>query len=161
MIDEDMSLRTRSITVECDLDEPPEKVWRALCTKEIVAEWLGPNTLEPRAGTAFEVQAPEAGGTVECKVLDASPGQRLSYSWRIHSPDQDVSPVDSVVTFEIAETHTGGTHLRVIHSGLPVIQSAKSFTLSAHGNRRRSLLRAARSMTRVLQTTGIVLRCAA
>ncbi len=33
----------RSITVECDLDAPPEKVWRALTEPELLSAWLEPN----------------------------------------------------------------------------------------------------------------------
>jgi uncharacterized protein YndB with AHSA1/START domain len=101
------SLASRSVIVtECDLPEAPEKVWKALTTPELLAKWL-----------------PEAAG---CEVLAAEPNRLLRYRWRPGADDRDESgrELDSVVTFELTNTPTGGTHLRVDHRVLtaaPVI----------------------------------------
>jgi uncharacterized protein YndB with AHSA1/START domain len=97
---------TDAIVVECDLDEPPEKVWRALTAPELVADWL----LSPDEPAANDI---------EHEVLEAQPNHLLRYSWRGREDDRDASghALDTIVTFELTETHTGGTHLRVVHSG--------------------------------------------
>jgi uncharacterized protein YndB with AHSA1/START domain len=93
-----------SIVLECDLDAAPEKVWRALTVPELAAEWLTNEPTEP---------------DIDCKVLQAEPNRLLRYSWRGADSDRDDSgnALDTVVTFTLTETESGGTHLRVEHSG--------------------------------------------
>jgi len=92
------SLAPRSVVVtECDLAEAPEKVWKALTTPELLEKWL-----------------PEANG---CEVLTSEPNRLLRYRWRAGEEDRDESGgrLDSVVTFELTDTPSGGTHLRIDH----------------------------------------------
>ncbi len=91
-----------AVITECDLPEAPEKVWKALTEPGLLAAWL-----------------PEA---VDCEVLTAEPDRLLRYRWRAGDDDKDAvgHPVDSVVTFELTGTETGGTHLRVDHRVLAV-----------------------------------------
>ena len=86
-----------AVITECDLPEPPEKVWKALTEPRLLEAWLP------------EVAASE--------ILAAEPNRLLSYRWRAGVDDKDAvgRPVDSVVTFELTGTATGGTHLRVDH----------------------------------------------
>ncbi|HEY5289623.1 MAG TPA: SRPBCC domain-containing protein [Caulobacteraceae bacterium] len=90
------------VTFECDLDAPPEKVWRALAEPALRAAWLGET--EERACEAIEL-APEAG--------------RVTLRWRLDQPA-------SLVTFEIDETVSGGTHLTITHE--PAVASVVPFT---------------------------------
>ncbi|MEJ1965315.1 MAG: SRPBCC domain-containing protein [Gammaproteobacteria bacterium] len=99
MSDSGESIESESVVVECDLCEPPEKVWRALTEPRLVAEWLLPNDAE----------------RVSCKVIEARPHRLLRYAW------SDGGDVDSVVTFELQRTATDGTRLRVIHTGFSAI----------------------------------------
>lgn len=106
------------LVFECDLDERPETVWRALTTPEIVAEWLGSNTMPPGSNGSFKVWlAPSDGGVVACEILEASPPNRLSYAWRVEAP---MAPegLDSVVTFTLTRNGEGGTHLQIVHRGI-------------------------------------------
>jgi uncharacterized protein YndB with AHSA1/START domain len=101
---------TDSIVVECDLDESPEKVWRALTEPELMAQWL----------TSSDVDEPlKPNADIECEVIEAEPHRLLRYSWRGGENDRDGydCTLDTVVTFTLTETVTGGTHLRVVHSG--------------------------------------------
>lgn len=94
------------IVVECDLPEPPEKVWRALTEPALVAEWLAPD--ETPAGECRPI---------ESEIIEARPHRLIRYSWRETAPSADhQSPLDSIVTFELARTPAGGTHLRIIHT---------------------------------------------
>jgi uncharacterized protein YndB with AHSA1/START domain len=118
-----------AVIVECDLDQQPETVWRALTVPELVSEWLGPNTLGSGTHEPFEVQlAPEEGGSVACRVLEAVPCERLSYSWI--SPGRDlVEQNNSVVTFELTRTATNGTRLRILHTRDEAILSSSPVTM--------------------------------
>jgi uncharacterized protein YndB with AHSA1/START domain len=86
-----------SVITECDLPDAPEKVWKALTVPELLAAWL-----------------PDA---VDCEILAAEPHRLLRYRWPGDEQDRDAAghKLDSVVTFELTGTDTGGTHLRVVH----------------------------------------------
>ncbi|HEX4097575.1 MAG TPA: hypothetical protein VHX64_12655 [Caulobacteraceae bacterium] len=79
-----------TLVFECDLDAPPEQVWRAISTPEIREAWLG----EPEAGPS--------------EVTRADPGSRLDLVWPTREGDGQVS-------FEISEGQGAGTHLTIVH----------------------------------------------
>ena len=119
----------RSIIIECDLDEPPEKVWRALTVPEIVATWLMPNDMRPEIGNRFTLKGTDAReGDIACEVLAAEPNRYLRYSWRGGDAERDAQgrPLDTVVTFVLTETEAGGTHLRLVHGGFPAMSRLRS-----------------------------------
>lgn len=95
-----------TVVVECDLPEPPEQVWRALTEPELVAEWL----------TADEGANDDT--AIECEIIEAQPDRLVRYSWRDVDDrgGADDRSLESIVTFELARTATGGTHLRIIHT---------------------------------------------
>lgn len=102
---------SKDIVVECELPEPPEKVWRALTQPEIVARWLMPNDIRPEAGHRFKLGAE---GHIDCAVLASQPERLLRYSWH-ERPASGEAGFDSIVTFVLARTTSGGTHLRIVH----------------------------------------------
>jgi uncharacterized protein YndB with AHSA1/START domain len=104
---------SESVVVDCDLDEPPEKVWRALTQPDLMAAWLAEGDIEPKVGHRFDLK-PEA-GPVECEVLKADPGRELRLAWR--ERDEDGEMVESEVTFVLTPTIDGGTRLRLVHDG--------------------------------------------
>jgi uncharacterized protein YndB with AHSA1/START domain len=114
---------TESIIVECDLAEPPAKVWRALTEPALLASWLMPNDIRPFVGARFTFQAESDSGSgiIECEVLAAEPPHLLRYSWRGDDANRGAPDriLDSVVTFVLTETADGGTHLRLVHDGFP------------------------------------------
>jgi uncharacterized protein YndB with AHSA1/START domain len=81
------------VTVECALDEAPDKVWRALSIPEFRDSWLTPKS---------ESYAAE--------VIEAEPPRRLTLSWRDGTGDEA-----ELVTFTLSPTSTGGTWLRLVH----------------------------------------------
>lgn len=92
------------IVTECDLEERPQKVWRALTEPDLVARWLVPDD-------------------VDCRVLEAEPERLLRCSWRSRDDQRDGfgQSLDTVVTFELSPTDAGGTHLRIVHAGFATI----------------------------------------
>ena len=84
---------TDALVFECDLDAPPEKVWRAIATPELRQAWLG----EPEGGPS--------------EVTRALPGERLDLVWPTHEGG-------TLVSFEIADGAGGGTHLTIVHRAL-------------------------------------------
>ncbi len=84
-----------SLVFECDLEAPPDKVWRALAEPELRAEWLD----EP----------------ADCQVLEQQAGERLSLGW----PEEGL---ETTVTFEIEPAEGGGSHLTIVHTARLVAQ---------------------------------------
>ena len=106
------------LSFDCELPDPPEKVWRALTEPELLAAWMMPNDIKPETGSRFSFSGPDA--PIECEILDAEPGRLLRYSWRERPEPGDATrngPLDGIVTFTLDRTVSGGTHLRIVHDG--------------------------------------------
>jgi uncharacterized protein YndB with AHSA1/START domain len=76
-----------------DIDEPPQKVWRALSVPEFRDRWLPQEVL------------------ASTEALTVTPGEEVRYRMR----DTEPPFLESTVTFRIASNATGGTLLTVIH----------------------------------------------
>ncbi|AZN99711.1 SRPBCC domain-containing protein [Mesorhizobium sp. M9A.F.Ca.ET.002.03.1.2] len=135
-----------SIEFECELPDPPEKVWRALTVPDLLAAWMMPNDINPEIGSRFAFTRPDA--PIECEILDAEPERLLRYSWRERPAPGDApdplggppdSPLDSIVTFTLDRTVSGGTHLRIVHDGfarvaaVAIVGAGCRLSLNAHG----------------------------
>jgi uncharacterized protein YndB with AHSA1/START domain len=112
-IDKTAPSQTESLFFEFDLPHSPAKVWRALTDPALLAEWLLPVIefkLEPGAVFTFKTQPyPGWDGTVNCRVLEVEPHQKLSYAWV-------VGDMDTVVTFTLTPTESG-SRLTLVQSG--------------------------------------------
>ena len=104
----------RTVTLERDLPHPPEKVWRAITTPHLVAEWLLPGDIRPEPGHAFRFESPDI-GAIDCEVLEAQPPHRLVYTWK-------AGGLDSTVTFTL-EPSGGGTRLVLDQTGFSTDQT--------------------------------------
>lgn len=143
------------LSFECDLPDAPEKVWRALTEPELLAAWMMPNDMKAEAGSRFAFAGPDA--PIECEVIEAEPCRLLRYSWRERpgADDADRLPAfDSVVTFTLARTASGGTHLGIVHDGFvpvaePVVAVAGAGCgLSLHARRNPTAANAPSMMRR-------------
>ena len=108
----------RTIYLDEFISHPPERVWRALTTPEIMARWLMPTEDfelevgrrftfrgEPRAAVKFD-------GVVYCEILDFEVGRMLSYSWKGSGENR----LDSTVTWSLVPEGRG-TRLFLEHGG--------------------------------------------
>jgi uncharacterized protein YndB with AHSA1/START domain len=113
---QDSDMAADSIEFECELPDPPEKVWRALTVPDLLATWMMPNDIKPEIGSRFAFAKADA--PIECEILNAEPERLLRYSWRERpAPGNTADPLDSIVTFTLDRTVSGGTHLRIVHGG--------------------------------------------
>jgi uncharacterized protein YndB with AHSA1/START domain len=96
-----------TIITECDLDDHPSKVWRALTEPSLVSSWLVPED-------------------VDCAVIEAEPERLLRCSWRSRGDERDAvgAPLHTIVTFELTPAVAGGTHLRIVHTGFATMARA-------------------------------------
>ena len=109
---------SRSVIVERTMAHPPEKVWRALTSADLIGQWLMSNDFQPVVGHRFNFRAePQGGwnGVTDCEVLAVEPARRLVYSWN-SSGEQAADGVKTVVTWTLTPTD-GGTQVRMEHSG--------------------------------------------
>jgi uncharacterized protein YndB with AHSA1/START domain len=112
-----MNPQTQSVVVEYDLPHPPKKVWRALTEPQLIARWLMENDFRPEVGHRFTFKAPpqpQWDGTVQCEVLEVVPHERLRYSWVGGAGE---FRLDTTVTWTLTARPSGGTLLKLEHSG--------------------------------------------
>ncbi len=111
-----------TLSFECQLDEPPAQVWRALTEPELLAQWLMDNDFEPRAGHRCTFREP--GAEIACEVLSIERERQLRLRWQERH-------LDSVVTFTLTPAVGGGTHLRLEHGGVERLRQGLTFLASA------------------------------
>lgn len=110
-----------SLVFECDFDEPPEKVWRALTEPELLQAWLTKDASRESHST-------------DCEIVSAEPHRRLRYRWRDRETiagDTEPREVDSLVTVELSAGSAGGTHLRLTHGEFTIVSGAVRSTAAA------------------------------
>jgi uncharacterized protein YndB with AHSA1/START domain len=109
---------TQTIEIERDYAVPLDRLWRALTTPHLIAEWLMPNDFQPKTGHAFQFRMePSAwwNGVTDAEVLDCTPMTRLSYTWN-SSGDEAANGLKTVVTFTLTPLPQG-VRLRLEHAG--------------------------------------------
>ncbi|WP_420959747.1 SRPBCC family protein [Brucella sp. IR073] len=83
----------KTIEMEFEIDEPPQKVWRAISIPEFRQNWL-----------------PD-GALADMEAASVTQGEEVSYRMR----ETKAPFTESLVTFRIVPNDDGGTCLRVIH----------------------------------------------
>lgn len=127
---------TTSIELDQFYPHPPELVWRALTTPELLARWLmAPDGFEPRVGarftmTAKPIEAVGFSGTVACEVLELVEPELLSLSWDDAAADQ---PSGWVVSFALRREGRG-TRVLFTHRGFDPDSPAAQLSRTIMGN---------------------------
>lgn len=109
-------MKAEPIIIERTLNAPVEKVWKAISDKASMKEWYF-DIAEFKPEPGFEFQFHGQGKDGEnylhlCKVVEAIPGKKLSYTWRYEGFEGI-----SLVTFELFREGEK-TKLRLTHIGL-------------------------------------------
>lgn len=99
------------IELEYELDEPPQKVWRAISIPEFRQSWLPKEALADPEATFVAL------------------GEEIRYRMRDNAPPF----LESTVTFRIIPNAAGGTSLRIIHE-LKNASIAQTATTAANNN---------------------------
>jgi len=90
------------IVYECELDAPPETVWRAVSVPEFLAEWIG---FPPREG------GDRNGDSASYTIEETTPPSRVRLRWH----DRDVDQPDTRVTIDLTPAPEGRTFFRLVH----------------------------------------------
>ena len=109
--------QTEDVVLEYRIDEPPEKVWRAISIAEFREKWLPAEAL------------------ADAEPISSAPGEEVRYRLR----DDEPPYLESVVTFQVRPDTDGGTSLRIIHR---LVDARLELPMAANSNT-RCLMRAA------------------
>jgi uncharacterized protein YndB with AHSA1/START domain len=121
-------------TIELDhfYPHPPEKVWDALTTPRLMAQWMmEPIGFEPVVGNVFEMKTrPMPGqdfsGHIRGEVLEVAAPELLRITWSDAEAD---APTGWVISWEL-HPEGRGTRILFSHSGFdpgnPMMQRARS-----------------------------------
>ena len=111
------------IVVDYSFKESPEEVWRALTDPKLLAQWLMASTgMEAVVGCKFTFHEKPQGdwdGIVHCEMLEVDPPKKLAYSWQGGNgkDDPEFPRLDTVVTWTLEASASGGTLLHLLHDG--------------------------------------------
>ena len=103
----------RDLRFEMIYPHSPERVWRALTSREELAQWLMPNDFEPRIGHKFHLLGkprPGFDGRLQCEVIEMEEHRRFAYRWL-------GGTLDTVVRILLEPAEQGGTKLVLEHNG--------------------------------------------
>lgn len=112
-----------AVDLSCELEAPPEKVWRALTIPAYLDRWLLPTAGADGAMASRDANMAE---TIRTEVIEAEPPRHLRLRWRENGTG---AVEDSVVTFTLLPTPEGGTWLRLVHE-----RQTASLPASANSN---------------------------
>lgn len=120
---------SQSLVVEREvhIDASPETVFEFFTDPVKAVRWMGVSaTLDPRPGGVYRVEIGEWIAVGE--FVEVEPPNRIAWTWGWENDDTLTAPGSSTVALTLTPTN-GGTHVRLVHSGLPSERAAE-----AHGH---------------------------
>jgi uncharacterized protein YndB with AHSA1/START domain len=103
----------RDLRFEAVYPYPPERLWRALTSRDELKHWLMDNDFEARTGHKFQFRGkarPNFDGVVDCEVIELEQPRRIAYRWVSGS-------LNTVVRFQLELAENGGTRVILEHMG--------------------------------------------
>lgn len=113
-------MTTETILVDQFIAQPPDTVWRAITTPEMLARWWVPGDIAPTVGHTFLLDMP-GWGNVSCTVTEVEPGERLVYTF-----------ADWTLTWQLRAEGTG-TRLFLEHGGFDLDDPQHRFAFDHMG----------------------------
>ena len=130
-------MATTPLVIERSYNASAEAVWQALTDKKKMKQWyFDVSDFQPTVGFefTFEGGSKEKKYTHLCKVTEAIPGKKLSYTWKYKG-----YPGESHLTFELFP-EGDKTRVKLTHSGLESFPTEKDFALESFTTGWTSLL---------------------
>jgi uncharacterized protein YndB with AHSA1/START domain len=109
-----------TITVDQFIAQPPERVWQALTTPELLARWWVPGDIEPTVGHEFHLDMP-GWGRVPGTVLEVVEPELLVHTF-----------ADWTLTWRLVAEGTG-TRLFLEHAGFDLTNGQHRFAFDNMG----------------------------
>ena len=99
------------------IDAPPEKVWQALIDPAFTRQYFFGFAIdvEPRAGGAFRLIAPDGSTHVSGEVLEWSPPRRLCVTWRVAGMKDFGELPECLVSYDVVQAG-GSVQLTMMES---------------------------------------------
>jgi len=94
----------------------PQKIWEALTSAEMTEQYFHQTRVRSSWETGAEIIYDMEGGVaVSGEVLEAKPGEKLSFTWKVHYDAELESEPPSRVSFEIRDMGDGVCRLSLVH----------------------------------------------
>lgn len=109
-----------------EIAAPPERVFRALTSDEIIDWWARPGVFDTRewsgdvrVGGRWRATGVARGQpyTLEGEFVEIDPPRKLVHTWHLAG-----APAPATTVTYVLEAISGGTHLTVRHSGFPLAE---------------------------------------
>jgi uncharacterized protein YndB with AHSA1/START domain len=112
-----MTITGDRIEQEIHIEAPPEVVFLFFTDPELHTRWIGLRaTLDPRPGGIYRCIMNQA-ATVSGIYLEVEPPRRVVFTWGFEN-NPEIPPGSSTVTITLT-ANSGGTTVRLVHTGLP------------------------------------------
>jgi uncharacterized protein YndB with AHSA1/START domain len=127
---------SKSIKQQFFFAHPPQAVWEYLTNADLMQLWLMKNDFQPILGFDFQfttkpIPSMELDGIFNCKVLEITPFEKLSYTWK-GGPGNGEVTLDTVVTWQLEATPKG-TELYLEQSGFGKTEHVTIFNAMSGG----------------------------
>ena len=112
-----------NLSLDFQFKSPIHKVWQALTTAGMLAQWVMENNFQPIVGHKCQFWDEEIDLVVDCEVLVVDKPHTLSYTWI-------GGPIDTVVTWTLTQ-QDDITHLHLDQTGFE--QKGQAYNGAKHG----------------------------